>query len=629
MQKQRLFSLLLLLTLCLAAPARAMSDKIVFEGRGLERKWTLKELGPDFPADWSAYDYLTLELRASSPQRFDLRVYTAAGVCRVRVAPFQGAWTRVSVPMTFLTNAAVGHDLAAAHNRSLPSSFLNLGGFAPVNAVQSLAVSMDKPIGRPTLEIRNVHLTKGAAEDAVIEPRLLVDEFGQWIPAQWPGKATTLEALKAAWAKEEQALAKSGAAEFDMCGYGGFKSTHAKATGFFHVEEVDGKSWFVDPDGHLFFSVGSDCMGPGSATPTVGRDGVFAALPPADLLRSPTSRFRRRPSGRSASFLSWNLQRRFGPEWRAKWVDLSVRRMDAWGLNTIANWSDPSLWDAGRKPYVVNLGGWGVENGWLGLPDVYSDSFARQCDEAAREQCAQRKNDPYLLGYFIANEPAWPGQEKQLTDMILAGQPSATQRELKAFLAQGDTPERRREFVYRAFEKFLAVTNGAVKKHDPNHLSLGLRFGGKASDELLRACGIFDVFSMNCYDYKVDRNYIEKAHRLSGRPVIIGEFHFGVPGRGLSPGLKQTANQEERGAAYRYYVEQAAAIPCLIGVHWFQWVDQPNTGRNDGENYNIGVVDVTDRPYEELVSAMQATHKRLHAVHSGKASPVTRQAKLQ
>jgi len=43
--------------------------------------------------------------------------------------------------------------------------------------------------------------------------------------------------------------------------------------------------------------------------------------------------------------------------------------------------------------------------------------------------------------------------------------------------------------------------------------------------------------------------------------MIIGEFHFGVPERGLAPGLAQTANQNERGTAYRYYVENAAAIP--------------------------------------------------------------------
>jgi hypothetical protein len=32
-------------------------------------------------------------------------------------------------------------------------------------------------------------------------------------------------------------------------------------------------------------------------------------------------------------------------------------------------------------------------------------------------------------------------------------------------------------------------------------------------------------------------------------------------------------------------------------------------------------VDVTDRPYRELVDAAKETHKRLFAVHSGKEPP--------
>jgi hypothetical protein len=94
-----------------------------------------------------------------------------------------------------------------------------------------------------------------------------------------------------------------------------------------------------------------------------------------------------------------------------------------------------------------------------------------------------------------------------------------------------------------------------------------------------------------------------------------------VPGRGLAPGLVQVRDQAERGVAYRYFVEQAAAFPALIGTSWFQWVDQPCTGRMDGENYNIGLVDVTDRPYPELIAALRATHRRLREVHAGTIAP--------
>ena len=162
----------------------------------------------------------------------------------------------------------------------------------------------------------------------------------------------------------------------------------------------------------------------------------------------------------------------------------------------------------------------------------------------------------------------------------------------------------------------------AIRRHDPNHLILGLRFGGGVPPaEMLEACKAFDVYSLNVYSTRVDTKVLEKIHQVTGRPIIVGEFHFGVPGRGLAPGLVQVRDQAERGIAYRYYVEQAAAFPGFIGTSWFQWVDQPCTGRMDGENYNIGLVDVTDRPYAELVEAMRATHRRLQGVHAGTTQP--------
>ena len=440
----------------------------------------------------------------------------------------------------------------------------------------------------------------------------MVDEFGQWIPVDWPGKIKRLPQLKKEWAAEE---ARTDAGDFGYCRYGGYRNTKARATGFFRVEQVDGRWWFVDPDGHLFFSTSSTGMGSGAGDARRrGREDYFAALPPAEL---GTESGRRGQPG----FYTWNLERRHGAEWRTKWVDLAIRRLDSWGLNTIGNWSDSRLWDAHRKPYVVNLGGWGMETGYMGLPDVFSDEFPKIVDKAAAEQCAPRKDDPFLLGYFIGNEPPWPGRESLVVDIILERPPSAIQREAKAFLAAGDTPERRKQFIYRAFDKYLEVINAAIRRHDPNHLNLGMRFGGSLPPaEMLRASRAFDVYSLNVYSTAVKPEVLEEIYRVTGRPIIVGEFHFGVPGRGLAAGLVQVRDPAERGAAYRYYVEQAAAFPAFIGSSWFTWIDQPATGRMDGENYNIGLVDVTDRPYRDLIEAMKTTHRRLQAVHAGKTA---------
>ena len=178
------------------------------------------------------------------------------------------------------------------------------------------------------------------------------------------------------------------------------------------------------------------------------------------------------------------------------------------------------------KPYVMTARGWAAGTNYLGMPDVYSEEFAKNVDQSASRMCTPVKDDPYLVGYFIGNEPPWPGRESDLVDMFLAGPQSATQRELKAFLAQDDTPEHRKQFVLSAFEKYLNTINAAIRKYDPNHLNLGIRFGGHISDDLVRMGRLFDVNSINIYAYEPTAE-ITRAHKLSGRPVLIGEFHIG------------------------------------------------------------------------------------------------------
>jgi hypothetical protein len=586
---------------------------VTFEGAESMHKWPLKELNPDLPSDWTGYNYLVLEMKVSSPQRFALALYSPNLTQSRQMHPLANVWIRAAVPLQYYREPnRSGFDLASVGKVPRNSFWIGTGGvYGPLDAVTAIGVSMQAPLDNPTLEIRSVKLAKEDPGSDILDQKPVVDEFGQWMPVDWPGKVKNLAQLKQEWAKEETNL---HAGDFGFCNYGGYLNTKAKASGFFRVEPVDGKWWFVDPDGHLFFSTASTGIsGGGGDARLQGREDYFTGLPPADTTGSRRS---------AAGFYAWNLARRCGPAARTNWMDTALKRLDSWGLNTIGNWSDPRLWDAHRKAYQVNLGGWGMRTGYLGLPDVYSEEFPKTVERDAAAQCAPRKDDPSLLGYFIANEPPWPGRESLVVDIILDSPPSAMQREAKAFLAEGDTPARRKQFIYRAFEKYLEVIMAAIRRNDPNHLILGIRFGGSLPPaEMLRASKVFDVYSMNVYATKVNLQTMEEIYRVTGRPIIVGEFHFGVPGHGLAAGLVQVRDQAERGVAYRYYVEQAAAFPAFIGSSWFQWLDQPCTGRMDGENYNIGLVDVADRPYPELIEAMRTTHRRLQAVHAGTLEP--------
>ena len=113
---------------------------------------------------------------------------------------------------------------------------------------------------------------------------------------------------------------------------------------------------------------------------------------------------------------------------------------------------------------------------FLGVPDVYAEDFGKNIDQAASTQCTARKDDPLIIGYFIGNEPPWGDRENEVVDLILAGPDTATKARLKAFLAEGDNAKRRKQFVVTAFEHYLDLVCSSVRKYDPNHLILGIRF---------------------------------------------------------------------------------------------------------------------------------------------------------
>jgi hypothetical protein len=612
-------------------PASAETNTVTFDKPVSFYKWTLKEINPDLPSDWTGYDFLVIEFRASSNQRFEIGLKMSPKSVSKRIHPYPGVWVRASIPLRFYRQGlGNGSDLAATVNQPRNSYWINIeaGGYGPTTNVQGMSVTMRYPTGSPKLEIRSVTLATNDPGDAVLEGKPLIDEFGQYIHADWPGKAHTETELKKAWTAEADAL-KQNATFPDRDAYGGFASTKAKATGFFRVEQIAGRWWFVTPDGHLFYSTGVNGIGTGTGTRVTGREDLFATIPTP--LPGVTNAFggRGQGGGRQANFYGANLQRRYGDNWRTPWAQLTAQRLEAWVLNTSygTGLSDVLEKTPLNKPYVITLRGFQTGNLIMGLPDVYAKDFQQQVEAVATRQLTPHKDDPCLLGYFIGNEPPWPGRESQFVDLVLQGETSEMQKRFKDELAKGDTPERRRQLVLDAFARYLDVINAAVKKADPNHLNLGIRFGGTPPDSVIALATGFDVYSLNKYRWEPPPDYLAKIYSLVHKPMLIGEFHIGVPGRGMAPGLVQAMSREECGVAYQYYVEHAAAHPEVIGTHWFQWIDQPALGRNDGENYSIGWVDVTDRPYDELVEAAKVTHTRLLDIHLGKIPPTSRMAK--
>jgi hypothetical protein len=174
--------------------------------------------------------------------------------------------------------------------------------------------------------------------------------------------------------------------------------------------------------------------------------------------------------------------------------------------------------------------------------------------------------------------------------------------------------------VYRRFlglmaERYYALVHEIVRNYDSRGLILGDRYQSFYYPEVPQASAAsVDVVSMNLNaawnDGTFPRFYLDTLHALTGKPIIVSEFYMAAEqnrsgDKNDSSSFPVVTTQKERAAGFRSTLEALARLPFVVGADWFQYYDEPTHGRPDGENYNFGLVDIHDRPYEPLTRAAQ------------------------
>jgi hypothetical protein len=473
-----------------------------------------------------------------------------------------------------------------------------------------------------------------------------IDTFGQFVHDDWPGKTHSLGDLISQVELERADLAVHPGPE-NRNAYGGWTAgPRLHASGFFRVEKYQGKWWLVDPEGCLFWSHGIDCVHASTTTPISDREQYFAALPePNSPLASfygtgswaPHGYYQSHTPYRTYDLCRANLLRKYGPDYARRFQDLTHRRLRSWGLNTIANWSDRETFLMRRTPYTDNLSFdapviEGSTGYWGKFYDVFDPAFRGNLRRRAQAVSRTSANDPWCIGYFVHNEIAW-GDALSLSLATLASPPQQPAKkvmlaDLKAkyrqigklneiwqtdhqswddLLAYTDLPDPQRAhddlaaFYDKIADTYFRTIQEELKQVAPQQLYLGCRFAW-VNDPAARAAARYcDVVCYNKYTYSVSDLQLPEG---LDKALIIGEFHFGALDRGLfHTGLKSTLSQQDRAQKYTHYVQGALRNPSIVGTHWFQYKDQATTGRGDGENYQIGFLDICDRPYPEIVKA--------------------------
>ncbi|MFA5156293.1 MAG: carbohydrate binding domain-containing protein [Candidatus Omnitrophota bacterium] len=399
----------------------------------------------------------------------------------------------------------------------------------------------------------------------------------------------------------------AGEEKFDK--YGGWAGVKGFKTGVFHTEKINNRWWIITPEGNAFWSIGMYCVRIGGIPETGTDKRVY----------------------RDACF------KKYGNE--HGWANATRMQLYKWGFNTIGDWSSESIYREPGLTYVIgiNLSNKAenvIPKGNYGyFPDVFSQDFKDGCKEKMESVFKNQPyliDDPWLLGYFLADEPAWYGSKVRrgsLTDDFIALDDSRPGKKawlefIKAKYGESGqaTEQDKLEFLRVIAEQFSKILHDTLREYDKYHMILGSR-PTRFYPEVVAGIGKYcDIFAISAYGlnqgYVIDQKFDEtigEIYKYVQKPIMLGVL-IAAQDTGLPYGVVRT--QRDRGVSYWRYMAKVAAYPEIVGMHWFQYFDPPRKCY-DAKAANWGLVNDQDEPYTEAVQLITQANKMVYAYALG------------
>jgi agarase len=394
---------------------------------------------------------------------------------------------------------------------------------------------------------------------------------------------------------------------------------------------------------------------------------MFAMLPPDGTPKAQfySSTVKNGQTVKTYSHYAGNLYDKYGDSWPTRYREHAASRMRSWGFNTVGTASSAHDMANQGLPFTVTLTTADYPTRlqtpfayWRSLPDPFGTDFPAWLQANLTSQLGNLKNNPNLLGVFVDGENSWgtrSGSTRERYQVPLSALAAPTTQPAKqAFVNHLFVKYRTIEALNQAWDtnfgswqlmRTTAITltdpqvelatsdlsaflwnyvkayafrvRQAVKGLHQDLLWLGTReYIAWAPNEVFSALQQYaDTISVTHYDRAEDVPW--SYFNALKRPVLISEFTFAArEGNSMSQLILQrceTSTQAGRAALAASYLDKALTSKNVIGCHWFTYIDQPISGKFNGENNAFGLVDVTDRPYTEMVSMFRNVSNTMYS----------------
>ncbi len=451
------------------------------------------------------------------------------------------------------------------------------------------------------------------------------------------------------------ARAEAAVAATDLDRFGGWKAKRFDATGFFRVEK-DKRWWLVTPEGNAFLSFGINHLHPGLWKQDFSRQAWRKHLG-LENLNSP----------------------RFAPALRT-WFLKTCRE---YGFNTAGVHTELSVLNTPRPalPYVqgirfVDIPHWKPKIPDEAFRDVFSDEFARHCDQMARRLAAPARDDPFLLGYAMTDCPLFTEEDcRERPDVIggarresrigwprrlrnmgadAAGKAAyvCTMRDLyrgeigdfnatydAAFdsfdallaaenwrpatdLSNANETRDNVVFLQRVVAKYYETVLEAIRRYDTNHLFFGDKLNGNTDtvDTILPITSRYtDVIYYQAYGrYEVQKPGLDRWSRVAELPIINGDSAYTMLTEHMPRPFGPVAdNIRQRAEWTDEFFRSAFARPEFVGWHYCGLISATQQIAHKQDRQHSGLMDAYGEPYPELKTVVRACADEMYAIATG------------
>ncbi|HFQ5372313.1 TPA: Ig-like domain-containing protein [Vibrio vulnificus] len=379
--------------------------------------------------------------------------------------------------------------------------------------------------------------------------------------------------------------------------YGGFLNTKYEATGYFRVEEINGRWWMIDPEGHLTFMSSVVAL----------RPGLFDEFSP---------------------FRDFD-----------HWAETQFPYLKSIGIYTGGGPVTPEqmVKTEHKMNYTPVRNALTEFTNYLGLPrpkdlqilPVFHEEHADFIDNDLREYLAKYNGDPRFLGLYVDIEMPFDVEVLKLcleesqthfNYLYAVNWVQEFRGNSEPVTIENITELEKEEFFRHYVDSYYAPVSAAMKKYAPNHLYLGSRVF--QTDLLTNKIFVetyaqhADVLSVNRFGYWSEPTEImDNMIKWGGKPWLVSafyakgssfEYHDNIEGAGLV-----TKTQKDRGHYYQNATLTWMQSKGNVGWTWFEYQDNNHINNPKNESVsNKGMFDMWHRPYEELTSSIKQVNRQ-------------------